>query len=181
KLGAAAEKMGKPANGWRITPANVGNYGTAYGLRAAVALVGLGANIPQDAMYPSAFVDSDDQPLNGAHQYILHFDKGALPPANAFWSVTMYNAQGFLVDNPINRYNIAAWMPLKYNSDGSLDIYIQHKSPGIDREPNWLPAAAGAFSVSLRVYWPKESMLDGSWEPPAIWKVEATAKGTAHT
>lgn len=100
--------------------------------------------------------------------YVLHFDKGQMPPTNAFWSLTMYNAQSFFVDNPINRYDIAAWMPLKYNADGSLDIYIQRDSPRKDKEPNWLPAAEGDFSVTMRIYWPKESMLDSSWKPLGI-------------
>lgn len=91
-----------------------------------------------------------------------------MPPTNAFWSLTMYNAQSFFVDNPINRYDIAAWMPLKYNADGSLDIYIQRDSPRKDKEPNWLPAAEGDFSVTMRIYWPKESMLDSSWKPLGI-------------
>ncbi len=102
---------------------------------------------------------------------MLHFDKGETPPTNAFWSLTMYDAQSFFVENPINRYNISAWMPLKYNADGSLDIYIQKDSPGKAKESNWLPAAAGDFSVTLRVYWPKESMIDGSWKAPGIKKV----------
>ncbi len=178
-LQASTEDMGKSANGWRIMPMNIGNFGTAYGLRAVIALIGLGANLPQDAMYPTAFEDSDGQPLTGSNRYVLHFGKGALPPANAFWSLTMYDARSFLVENPTNRYNIAGWMPLTYNPDGSLDVYIQHDSPGGGKESNWLPAAAGEFSVTLRVYWPKETMLDGSWKPPAIRRVEGTAKSTA--
>ena len=172
KLQAAAKETGKPVNGWNIPPMNVANFGTDYGLRAVVALVGLGANIAPDAIYPNAFVDAEGKPFNGANHYVLHFNKGQMPPANAFWSVTMYNAQSFFVDNPINRYNIAAWMPLKYNADGSLDIYIQRDSPGKDKEANWLPAAEGDFSVTMRIYWPKESMLDGSWKPPGIQKVK---------
>jgi hypothetical protein len=83
----------------------------------------------------------------------------------------MYDAQSFLAANPISRYNIAGWMPLKYNADGSLDVYIQRESPGKAKESNWLPAADGPFNVTLRMYWPKESVLDGSWKPPAIQKV----------
>lgn len=168
KLQAAAKKTGTPVNGWNIPPMNVANFGTDFGERAVVALVGLGANIAKDAIYPSAFVDGDGRPLSGANRYVLHFNKGDMPPANAFWSLTMYNAQSFFVDNPINRYNIAAWMPLKYNADGSLDIYIQRESPGKEKESNWLPAAEGEFSVTLRIYWPKESALDGMWKPSAI-------------
>lgn len=171
KLQMAAKETGAPVNGWRVPPMILGNYGTDYGARAVVALIGLGANIAQDAIYPSAFVDGDGKPLTGANRYVLHFDKGQTPPANAFWSVTMYNAQSFFVDNPINRYNIAGWLPLKRNPDGSLDIYIQRESAGKDKQANWLPAAAGEFSVTMRIYWPKESMLDGSWKPSAVKRV----------
>jgi hypothetical protein len=172
KVGAAARETGKPVNGWRILPMNTGNYGTDYDLRAVVAMLGLGANIPQDAIYPTVFVDADGKALTGANRYVLHFDKGQFPPVNAFWSVTMYNAQSFFVDNPLNRYNIAGWMPLKFNDDGSLDIYIQRDSPGNDKESNWLPAAQEEFSMNLRLYWPKESALDGTWKPPAVQEVK---------
>lgn len=171
KLNEAAKNLAKPVEGWQVPPAKVANAGTDYGLRAVVATIGLGANIAADAIYPNAFDDSENQPLNGANKYVLHFDKGQTPPTNAFWSLTMYDAQSFFVENPINRYNISAWMPLKYNADGSLDIYIQKDSPGKAKESNWLPAAAEDFSVTLRVYWPKESMIDGSWKAPGIKKV----------
>jgi hypothetical protein len=168
KLQAAAKTAGKPVNGWNIVPMTIGKFGTDYGLRAVVALIGLGANLAEDAIYPNAFTDGDGKPLNGANRYVTHFDKGQTPPANAFWSLTMYDAQSFMVENPINRYNISSWMPLKYNQDGSLDVYVQKDSPGNDKEANWLPAAAGEFSITMRVYWPKPSMIDGSWTPPAI-------------
>jgi hypothetical protein len=175
KLQAASKETGAPVNGWRIPPMVLGNYGTDYGARAVVALIGLGANLPADAVYPSAFVDAEGKPLNGANRYVLHFDKGTTPPVNAFWSVTMYNAESFFVDNPINRYAISSWMPLKKNSDGSIDIYIQRESPGKDKESNWLPAAEAEFSVTMRMYWPKEkppSILDGTWQPPAVMQVK---------
>ncbi len=171
KLQTAAKEMGKPINGWNVPPMNLANFGTDYGVRAIIALVGLGANLPADAVYPSAFVDGDGKPLNGANRYVLHFDKGQTPPTNAFWSVTMYNAQSFFVDNPINRYAISAWMPVKYNEDGSLDIYMQRDSPGKDKEANWLPAPEGQFSLTMRIYWPKESVIDGTWKPSAVKRV----------
>jgi hypothetical protein len=168
KLQAAAKQLAKPINGWQIPPMKVGDFRTDYGLRAIVSLIGLGANIPADAIYPNAFTDADDKPLSGASRYVVHFDKGQTPPVNAFWSLTMYDAQSFFVENPINRYNISGWMPLKYNKDGSLDVYVQKDSPGKNKESNWLPAAAGEFSITMRVYWPKPAMLDGAWKPPAI-------------
>ena len=171
KLQTAAKQLAKPVNGWQVPPMKVGQFGTDYGLRAVAALIGLGANIPADAIYPNAFTDADVKPLTGANRYVVHFDKGQTPPVNAFWSLTMYDAQSFFVENPIKRYNISGWMPLKYNEDGSLDVYIQKDSPGKDKEANWLPAAAGDFSITMRVYWPKPAMLDGSWTPPPLTRV----------
>ena len=168
-----AKEMGAPANGWRVPPMTLANFGTDYELRGEVALFGIGANLAKDAVYPTAFVDGDGQPLTGGNRYVLHFDKGGLPPVNAFWSLTMYDAESFLAANPIHRYNIAGWMPLKYNPDGSLDVYIQHDSPGKQKESNWLPAPEGTFNVTLRMYWPKEAVLNGSWKPPAIEKAPA--------
>jgi hypothetical protein len=168
KLQADAKKTGKPINGWNMLPMNIANFGTAYGERAVVALIGLGANLPADATYPMAYVDGEGKPLTGQNRYVLHFDKGQMPPVNAFWSITMYNAESFFVDNALNRYNLAGWMPLKYNEDGSLDLYFQKDSPGADKESNWLPAPEGEFSLTMRMYWPKESALDGTWHPPAV-------------
>jgi len=124
-------------------------------------------------VYPTAFIDGAGKPLEGVHRYILHFDKGQTPPTNATWSVSMYDPQGFYVPNAINRYNLAAWMPLTYNADGSLDMYLQAASPGADKEANWLPApASGAFSLTVRDYWPKASVLDGSYKVPPVKKVQ---------
>ena len=168
KLQVAAKKTGKRVNGWNILPMNLANFGTEYGERAVVALMGLGANLAKDAVYPTAFLDGDGKPLTGKNRYVIHFDKGQMPPTNAFWSITMYNADSFFVENPLNRYNIAAWMPLKYNEDGSLDLYLQKDSPGRDKEANWLPSPEGGFSVTMRIYWPKKSVLDGKWPPSAV-------------
>ena len=168
KLQAASKTWGKPVNGWNVPPKNVGEFGTDYNFRAIVAFIGLGANLPADAIYPFAFVDGDGKPLSGANRYIVHFDKGQTPPANAFWSLTMYDAQNFPVDNPINRYTISSWMPIKYNADGSLDVYVQKDSPGTKKEANWLPAPAGDFSITMRVYHPKPAMLEGTWSPPPV-------------
>src|ERR1700693_1560266 len=104
-----------------------------YLKRAAVALVGLGANQPEDAIYPLNFADADGKPLAGKHKYVLHFDKDEMPPVNAFWSVTMYDEEGFQVANPINRFAIGDRDELKYNPDGSLDLYLQNESPGPDK------------------------------------------------
>lgn len=171
KLEHAAQQTGHAVNGWRVPAMILGNYGDNYAARAVIALVALGANLPADAVYPTTFVDAEGNPLDGAHRYTLHFDPGQTPPVNAFWSVTLYDPQSFFVDNPLGRYAVSSWMPLTRNQDGTIDIYLQHDSPGKEREPNWLPAPSGGFNVTLRMYWPKSqdpSILDGSWKPPGV-------------
>ena len=115
-------------------------------------------------------IDSDRQPLSGAARYTLHFEKDQLPPADAFWSLTMYGADQFFVANPIDRFAIGDRDKLRFNADGSLDLYIQHDSPGEARQSNWLPAPVGPFSMNLRLYLPRREALDGRWTPPAIRK-----------
>jgi hypothetical protein len=159
----------KTENGWIVMPKNMADYGTDYMTRAGIAMVGLGAIQPVDISYPTAFDDGNDKPLDSAHRYVLHFDKGQTPPANVSWSLSIYDPQGFYVPNALNRFNLAAWMPLKYNPDGSLDCYIQSASPGPDKEVNWLPAPArGPFNLVVRIFWPKESALDGTWKMPGV-------------
>ena len=163
----------KTENGWIVMPKNMANYGTDYVTRAGIALVGLGAILPADIQYPTAFDDGENKPLDAANRYLLHFDKGQTPPTNVGWSISMYDPQGYYVPNKINRYNLAAWMPLKFNADGSLDIYIQSESPGADKETNWLPTpAGGSFNLVIRDFWPKESMIDGSYKVPPTRKLQ---------
>ncbi len=160
-------ELGRVANTWTIDT-TLGEYGTRYDDRAAVALMALGANLPQDAVYPSVTKDADGKALNGKNSYVLHFAKGEEPPANAFWSLTMYGMDNYLVKNPIDRFALGNRDSLKRNPDGSLDILVQHEKPSDDRVANWLPAPAGPFQVLLRVYWPKESLVNGSWDPPPV-------------
>jgi hypothetical protein len=163
--------IGMVVNGSNITN-DVGNFGTDYLLRAAVAKYGLFANSPVEAVYPGTFTDSQGQNLTGANKYVIHFDKGQTPPVNAFWSLTMYNNASYLADNPINRYAIGDRTPgLVYNEDGSLDIYIQNQSPGPDKESNWLPAPAGDFSLNMRLYNPQDSVLMGEYQYPPLQRV----------
>lgn len=157
----------KKINGWAFS-LNTGIYGTNYLQRALVTMVGLGANRPQDAIYPYALTDSNGNPLSGAGKYTIHFKKEETPPVEGFWSLTMYNDKLFFAENPLNRYTLSPRNPLKYNEDGSLDLYIQHESPGDAHESNWLPAPEGKFVLMLRLYWPKEAILNGSWTPPPI-------------
>ncbi len=160
----------KSANGWRYT-LRTGAYGTDYLQRALIAAVGLGANLPLDAVYPMSRQDGNGQSYSGTNQYILRFAKGATPPAKAFWSLTMYDEHQFFVPNPLDRYSISPRPNLRANADGSIDIYIQTASPGADKESNWLPAPTGKFNLMLRLYWPDTtdpSLLDGSWLPPPV-------------
>jgi hypothetical protein len=154
-------------NGWTFSK-TVGTYGTAYADRAVIARVGLGALAHEDAIYPSAAVDADGKPLTGANQYVLHFSKEALPPVNAFWSLTLYDADGYFVPNELKRYAIGDRDRLQFNADGSLDLFVQHARPADQLVPNWLPAPEGIFNLTMRLYWPKEEALSGRWAPPSI-------------
>jgi hypothetical protein len=163
----------KDENGFAFTT-KTGIYGTDYLMRALVTAIGLGANRPQDAVYPTSQKDAEGKKYNGANKYVMRFPEGQLPPAEGFWSLTMYNAEYFFVSNPLNRYSISARQNLKTNPDGSTDLYIQKDSPGADREANWLPAPPGDFILMLRMYWPDESdpsIIDGSWKIPPVKKV----------
>jgi len=163
--------IGIESNGWRITFENMGSYGQDYLQRACVELIGLGANLCDDAVYPVTYLDADGHPYSGEHQYVLHFDADQIPPARAFWSVTLYDDEGFQVPNPLDRFAIGDRNPLRFNDDGSLDLYVQNAEPGGDRSDNWLPAPTGSFNLCLRMYHPALSVLEGSWFPPAVRRV----------
>jgi hypothetical protein len=168
---ATLPRLAKVVNGWQMNTDSIGVYGDFYLKRAIVSMIGLGANQPDDAIYPLNVADADGEPLDGGHDYILHFDKDELPPVHAFWSVTMYDAEGFQAANPINRFAIGDRDDLAYSDDGSLDLYLQHDSPGPERERNWLPAPRGELGVTMRLYAPEPQALDGRWTPPAISRV----------
>ena len=160
----------KLENGWLYFK-NTGVYGTGYRNRAMITWYGLGANRPQDAIYPTSEGPDILKKYSGANKYVIHFEKGQLPPANAFWSVTMYDKDYFFVPNPINRYNISSRNKFKPNKDGSIDVYVQNESPGKDKEANWLPAPKENFVLMMRMYWPSEkapSIMDGSWKLPEV-------------
>jgi hypothetical protein len=170
KIAGYLKQAGKKQNGWSFFT-RTGTYGINYLDRAFITAIGLGANLPQDAVYPTSEVDAQGKPYSGANNYILHFNKGEMPPVKGFWSLTMYDAQYFFVANPLNRYALSARDKLKQNSDGSVDLYLQHENPGKDKESNWLPAPAGKFVLMLRMYWPQEnppSVLDGTWTIPGV-------------
>jgi hypothetical protein len=164
--------LARVANGWSMNTDTMGVYGNYYLKRAIIAQAGLGANLPEDAIYPLNLGDTEGKPLDGAQAYTIHFDKAAIPPVDAFWSITLYDNDGFQVANALNRFAVSSWMPFKYNADGSLDLYFQTESPGADREANWLPAPKGPFNLTMRLYAPKSDALTGKWNPPPVTRVE---------
>ena len=170
KIMAEFKNIGKPVNGWTYST-KLGVYGTEYMARALVTAIGLGANRGQDAIYPTSEADADGKPYDGANKYVMHFDKGQMPPVDGFWSLTMYDAEFFFVPNKLNRYTLSSRNQFKANADGSVDLYIQSESPGKDKVANWLPAPKGKFILMMRLYWPKEtppSLLDGTWKIPPV-------------
>jgi hypothetical protein len=158
-------------NGW-TTMFGCGEPGNSILLRAACAKTFSGPiNVPQEATYWMTKVDGASQKLSGAHDYIMHFPAGQLPPNNAFWSLTMGDAQNHFVPNPINRYSVSDRSGLIPNTDGSIDIYIQNTAPA-GHESNWLPAPAGNFILWLRVYLPGQTILDGEYQVPPVVEVK---------
>jgi hypothetical protein len=164
------QTLARVANGWSMNTDTMGVYGNYYLKRAIIAQLGLGANLPEDAIYPINLADDAGQPLNGTSNYAIHFDKGATPPVDAFWSITLYDEQGYQVANGLDRFAVSSWMPFKYNPDGSLDLYFQNATPGPAKETNWLPAPNGPFNLTMRLYAPKADALTGKWNPPSVTK-----------
>lgn len=176
KMNGAWARLGEDRNGWRVTTVG-GSYGTDYLQRGAWAANGWPSQLPNVSVYPTTYVDGDGKSLDGKNNYTITFPKGQLPPVNplAFWSLTMYESDNGLwfYPNDLNKLTVSPRDALKYNDDGSLTVFIQHSSPGANKQANWLPAPDGPFAVTLRMYWPNTtspSILDGSWAPPAIVK-----------
>jgi hypothetical protein len=165
--------LARVENGWSMNTDTMGVYGNYYLKRAIASQLGLGANLVEDAIYPMNLADDTSKPLDGANNYSIHFDKGATPPVNAFWSITLYDSDGFQVANVLNRFAVSSYMPFKTNANGSLDLYFQNESPGPDKEANWLPAPKGAFNLTMRLYGPKTEALTGKWNPPLVMKAQA--------
>lgn len=169
KIAQALQASRAGGSGWSTPPSNLGHYGTDYNTRTAVAMLGLGANLPEDAMYPSAQVDSHGEALHGRHAYRIHFAAGQWPPVQAFWSVTAYGVDNFLIDHPAHRHAVGSLHPLVANADGSLDLLIQAQPPQGKLLANWLPVNADApFLLNARLYWPHEKALNGQWQMPAV-------------
>jgi hypothetical protein len=168
--------IARVANGWSMNTDTMGAYGNYYLKRAIIAQQGLGANLAEDAIYPLNLADSDGKPLDGSSKYVIRFEKGNSPPVKAFWSITLYDADGFQVANNLNRFAVSSWMPFKTNADGSLELYFQNESPGKDKEANWLPAPKGVFNLTMRLYAPATDALNGKWNPPAVTKVQGLSR-----
>jgi hypothetical protein len=160
--------MARVVNYWSMNTDTMGVYGNYYLKRAIVSQMGLGANLPEDAIYPLNLADEAGKPLDGANKYAIHFAKDEIPPVDAFWSITLYDPEGFQVANSINRFAVSSWMPFKRDADGSLTLYIQNENPGSDRESNWLPAPKGPFNLTMRLYAPRSEALTGLWKPPPV-------------
>jgi hypothetical protein len=163
----------KLEHGWLFTT-KTGLYGTGYRQRALITAIGLGANRPQDAVYPTSEGPDVLKKYSGEQKYVMHFNKGEMPPVKGFWSLTMYDAGYFFVPNALNRYTLSQRNKFKPNKDGSVDLYIQRESPGKDKEANWLPAPSAQFILMMRLYWPTEtppSLLDGTWKVPEVKEV----------
>jgi hypothetical protein len=171
-MAALLPVLASVSNGWQMNTNSIGVYGDFYAKRAVVAMLGLGANPPEDAIYPLLMHDADGDAVEGSTDYILHFEVSELPPVEAFWSVTMYDDHGFQVANELDRFAIGDRDPLVYGADGSLVLYIQHTNPGPAREANWLPSPLGPLGVTMRLYVPEQSVLMGAWVPPSLKKAK---------
>lgn len=160
------------SSGWN-TPPNVARWGHDYLTRTATAKSNMYTNQPEETRYFFLEVDAAGQRLDGGNRYTLTFAKGQTPPVNGFWSLTMYDPQHFFAPNERQRYSVGTKnsKSMKLNADGSLTLYVQHDSPGKDKEGNWLPAPKGEFEMTIRTYWPKGEVLDGRWTPPAALRI----------
>ncbi len=167
----------KNVNGWNYPPPEMGRAGDKddFLLRAALQCKwGIVANDPAEAVYLNTSTDPEGRQLDGSNRYVMHFPAGELPEVKAFWSITLYDARHNLVANPIRRYALGDRDKLSFNSDGSLDIYIQNQSPGKDKDANWLPAPTGEFNLVLRTYLPSANIQEQRWTPPPLRKVKRT-------
>jgi len=171
RIRAHQSTLGIEREGWRTSLESMGSYGQDYLRRATVELAGLGANLPDDSIYPASVVDAEGRPYDGSNRYVLHFAAGALPPVRAFWSLTAYDDEGFTVSNVMGRYAISDRDELMLNADGSLDVWLQHDPVDDERSPNWLPVPEGRFNLLLRLYEPRPEALDGTWSAPGVFKL----------
>ena len=162
-------RFGAASGGWSAMPDNIGNYGVDYLFRAFIARKAIGANLKEDAVYPTTSIDAEGKPLSGKNSYALKFRQK--PPVRAFWSVTVYDAHQRLTANPLGRYALGDRDALTPDADGGVTLYLQHADPGQDKRNNWLPVPDRDFNLVLRLYWPERAILDGSWPMPELSKI----------
>jgi len=177
EISAHASEIGKKVNGWNNFGAGFGNRKAMQGRyldRASAAMVGIYGNDPEENSTYTTMVDTEGDTLDASkYNYILEFPAGQTPPVNGFWSITMYDAESYMIENPIDRYSIYGEDDLlKYGDENSLRLYFQHESPGKSKEGNWLPTPNDKFFMAMRIYWPKKEVLDGAWTPPVLKKVK---------
>ena len=170
-LRRAVPTMANIVNGWQMNVDGMGVYGNSYLRRAVVSQLGLGANPPEDAVYPSLLADAEGAPVSGDHRYRIRMEAADLPPVGAFWSVTAYDAKGFTVPNELDRYALGDRSPLAYGADGSLELTLG-VGPGDGPPENWLPIPEGPVIVTMRLYLPGPEVLDGRWRPPPVVRVD---------
>lgn len=164
----AKKPPGKSVNGWMVET-RLGRYGSNYLLRAVSTMMHLGAGLPEDTLSAAATVDGSERPLSGAHRYTIRFEQGQLPPVEGSWAITMYNVRQTIVENALGRHALHDRDRLEVGFDGSMTIYLQHERPdGPEPIANWLPAPTGGFTVILRLHWPRQEALDGTWYPPPV-------------
>lgn len=170
RIRRATSRIAATTDGWQVPLEMGGAFGTSYARRAAVTMVGLAALPPEEAVYPLAVADDDGDRIDGATDYTLRFEADRLPPVDAFWSVTLYDGDGFPVANPADRFAIGDRDDLRFNADGSLEIVISREAPDGEPASNWLPSTAGPLGITMRLYLPRMAVLDGRWTPPPLRK-----------
>jgi hypothetical protein len=156
---------------WTYTTSGIGTFGNSYLFRAVVARIGLAANPPEDAIYIGSISDANNETLQGSNTYLIHFNKGELPPAHSFWSITAYDAPGFMMPNRLNRFGIRSRDDITFNDDGSLDLYAGPECPPMSPESNWIPTIDGVIALQIRLYTPGQAFLSGEWSPPDIQRI----------
>ena len=166
----AIPRLANVVNGWQMQHRHHGGVRQLLHEACRHHKLGLGSNAAEDGAYPVLIADADGNAVSGDNDYVMHFDADGLPPVRSFWSVTVYDPDGFQVANELNRFALGDRDPLHYNGDGSLDLYVQHQDPGPDKQANWLPAPRGPFGITMRLYLPTARVLHGQWAPPGLRK-----------
>ena len=165
-------QLGWIRNGWLMNTETMGAFGTDYLKRATVDRIGLSATLPEDILYPTAFVDAQGRVLRGGNRYLIRFEAHELPPARAFWSLIAYDEDGYIRPNRAEKYAIRGHHDLEFGRDGSLELVVQGRRPQGRPEMNWLPCPDDVFNLCLRLYWPEPEALNNTWAPPPVQRLD---------